>query len=367
MKGIIKLIEDGNTVLINNVQIQDENIYKFFKEVEENKRIDFLVSAIRIGIVGLKRIVVGVELDYVEKGFSSLLTKFEKMFDPEVKTSHFGKLSSLLGKYFDRGGTVENLFDPTIDDSPLGKLRKRLQEEFKELRDIIKGKEVKEELIETTTLKGYEFEDACEKILSMFVSKQFGDEFERKSKELGEITGSFAGDFVITLRDSPNKKMVLETKDWSDITYPSIIENLEKAMENRGAKYGIFVSKYKESLPKKVGWFNEYRENMLVCALGTREADTFLPEVLNIAYQWAKLRLKREIKIEEEALETVVKGMKEIEVKLDDFSQIQTQCTNVETATGKIKTLTNSLKKGIKDQITMIQRAIKAVAKEEKA
>lgn len=367
MKEIIKLKEEGNTVLINNVQIQDENIYNFFKEVEEDKRIDFLFSAIRIGIVGLKRMVVGVELDYVEKGFSSLLTKFEKMFDPEVKTSHFGKLSSLLGKYFDEGGTVEKLFDPKIDDSPLDKFRKSIQEELKELGDIIKKKEVKEEIIEITTLKGYEFEDACEKILSIFVSKQFGDELDRKTKEMGEITGSYAGDFVITPKDFPNRKIVLETKDWNDITYPSIIENLESAMENRGAKYGIFVSRHKESLPKKVGWFNEYGGNKLVCALGTRKADTFLPEVINIAYQWAKLRLKREIKIEKEALDTVVDGMKEIEIKLDEFSQIHTQCTNVETATGKIKTLTNSLKKGIKDQITKIQKAIKAVAKEEEA
>ena len=292
------------------------------------------------------------------------MAKFEKMFDPEVKTSHFGKLSSLLEKYFDKGGTVENLFDPTVDDSPLGKLKKGLQEEFKELRDIIKGKEAKEELIEITTLKGYEFEDACEEILSVFVSKHMGDELERKTNEIGEITGSFAGDFLITLRDVPDKKIVLEIKDLDTITQPKIIENLEKAMRNRGAEYSIFVSKYKEALPKKIGWFNEFRGNILVCALGSKEAGTFFPEVLNIVYQWAKLRVKKEITIEEEALETLAEGIREIETRLDMFSQIQRQCTNVDKATEEIRELSDELRDSIEEQITKIQKAIATVSEE---
>jgi hypothetical protein len=364
MKGVIRLEEDGKTVLIKDVRVQDETLYQFLKEVDEDRRIDRLVSAIRIGVVGLKRIAVGEELDYVEKGFNLMVTKFDKMFDPEVRTSHLGKLSSLLGEYFDKDGTVENLFDPTVDDSPLGKLRKGLQDEFKELRDIIKGKEAKEEVIEITTLKGYAFEDACEKILSMFVSKHMGDEFERKTNETGEITRSFAGDFLITLRDIPDKRIVIETKDWDAITQPQIIENLGIAMRNRGAKYGIFVSKYKEALPKKIGWFNEFRGNMLVCALGSKEADTFFPEVLNIAYQWAKLRITKEITIEEKSLETITEGIKEIGTRLDTFSQIKTQCTNVDKATKEIRELSDELKDSITKQINRIRKAIATVSEE---
>ena len=362
MNGRIILRDDGKTVFIEDVQVQDENLYQFLKEVDDERRIDCLVNAIRIGIIGLKRMAVGEELDYVEKEFNSMVTKFDKMFDPEVKTSHLGKLSSLLEEYFDRGGTVENLFDPTIDDSPLGKLRKGLQGEFKELRDIIKAKEAKEELIEITTLKGYEFEDACEEILSVFVSKHMGDELERKTHETGEITGSFAGDFLITLRDMPDKKLVLETKDWDTVTQPMTIDNLENAMRNRGAKYGIFVSKYKEALPKKIGWFNEFRGNMLVCALGSKEANTFFPEVLNIAYQWAKLRISKEITIEEKALETIAEGIKEIEIRLDTFSQIQRQCTNVDKATEEIRELSDTLKYSIEEQISKIQKAMADVS-----
>ena len=359
MNGRIILEEDGKTVLIKDVEVQDENLYQFLKEVEdESRRIDRLVSAMRIGVIGLKRIAVGEELDYVEKEFNSMVTKFDKMFDPAVKTSHLGKLSTLLEEYFDKGGTVESLFDPTVDDSPLGKLRKGFQDEFKDLRDIIKGREAKEEIIEITTLKGYEFEDACEEILSVFVSKHMGDELERKTHETGEITGSFAGDFLITLRDMPDKKIVLETKDWDTVTQPMIIGNVENAMINRGAKYGIFVSKYKEALPKKIGWFNEFRGNILVCALGSKEADTFSPEVLNVAYQWAKLRVTKEITMEEKALETINEGIKEIAIRLDTFAQIQRQCTNVDKATEEIRQLSDGLKNSIEEQISKIQKAM---------
>jgi hypothetical protein len=365
MKGTILLEEDGRTVLIKDLSIQDEILYQFLQEVDEDKRLDRLVSAVRIGAIGLRRIAMGEEMDFVEKGFNSLLSKFEKMFDPSLETSHLGKLARLLKEYFDRGGTVENMLDPTVENTPLGKLRLEILREIKELRESITKKEAKEEVIDITTLKGYEFEDACEEILSEFVSKHIGDELERKTKEVGEIAGSFAGDFVITLREFPDRKIVLETKDWDSVTLPQILKNLENAMANRGARYSIFVSKFKEALPKKIGWFNEFRGNMLVCALGSKEADTFFPEILNIAYQWAKLRVEREVTIEEKALETVAKGIGEIETKLDALSQIQRQCTNVEKATEEIRTLSNNLKDGIKEEINKIQRAMEAVAEEE--
>ncbi len=351
MKGRVLLEKDGKTVLIKELSIQDEILYQFLQEVEEDKRVERLVTAVRIGVLGLRRIAVGEEVDFVEKGFNSLLSKFEKMFDPSLETSYLGKLVALLKEYFDKGGTIENMLDPMVEDTPLGKLRLEILREIKDLRDRITKKEAKEEVIEITTLKGYAFEDACEEILSEFVSKHIGDELERKTKEAGEIAGSFAGDFVITLSGRPDRKIVLETKDWDSVTLPQIIENLENAMANRGAKYGIFVSKYKESLPKKVGWFNEFRGNMLVCALGSREGDTFFPEILNIAYQWAKLRVEREITIEEKALEAVVEGIKEIDRKLNMFSQIKRQCTNVKKATEEIEKLSDELKGGIEKEI----------------
>lgn len=368
MNGSIVLENDGKTITINGVSIEDENLYLFLREVEEDKRVETIIGAIKIGIIGLKRLSSSGEIDYVEKEFNKLLEKFERNFDPEIETSYMARLLTLLKEYFDKGGTVESMLDPSIESTPLGKLREQIITEFRreirDLRDKIVAEEERDEITEITTLKGYKFEDACESILSEYVSRNFGDELERTSKELGEITGSFAGDFVISLRDFPDKKIVIETKDVDRIAYPKIIENLENAMKNRDAKYGIFVAKYKESLPKKVGWFNEYRGNMLVCAMGSKENDTFFPEILNIAYQWAKLRVEKEFSINERARDIIREGIKELETNLDNFSKIQTQCTNIEESAAKIREISKKLEKDIKEKVQKINEAIKMVAEE---
>jgi hypothetical protein len=62
--------------------------------------------------------------------------------------------------------------------------------------------------------------------------------------------------------------------------------------KRREAEYAIFVIRDFESLPKSVGWFNEYNGNSLVCALGKNGNDGVLhEELLYIAYKWAKSKL----------------------------------------------------------------------------
>ena len=360
----IILDEKRSTIVIKNVEIEDKDIYEYIKDINEEKRIIILKSALRIGVIGLKRITTSGELDFVEKEFHLMTEEINKMFDPSNKTSHLGKIILQIEKYFDEGGSVEELFNPDNDKSPIGKLKKEIKKEFKELRDVLKKEEGKEEIIDKTTLKGEKFEDKCEKYLNLFVSRQFGDEFERTTTERGEISGSKKGDFVITLRDFPDKKIVIETKDWKTLTLPQILdEELNAAMKNRGASYAIFISKNKEALPQKVGWFNEYRGNMLVCALGSSEADTFFPQILNIVYQWAKLRITKEVTMEEEALETIMEGINQIEQKLEKFSQIKRQCTNIEDSSEKIREYSEEIKDQIGNQLININLAIKNVSK----
>lgn len=365
MAEAIILLEDGETIQVKDVRVQDEDVYQFLKQVDEDRRVDQFVTAIRIGVAGLKRMGVAGELDYVQQGFRSLLGKFEKQFDPDVKTSYLGKLTDLLGEYFDKGGTVENLLDPTLDDTPLGRLRKGLHDELAELKKMLARKGAEEELVEATTLKGFAFEDACEEVLSLFVSHHMGDELERTTDKVGAIEDSRAGDFVITLNDMPDKRIVLETKDRGNMTQPMIMAELERAMKNRDASYGICVSKYKEQLPKKIGWFNEFRGNMLVCALGSTQGDTVFLELLNVACQWAKLRMTKEMTVEEKALEALAHGIREIERNLNTFSQIKTQCTNLDDATSQIREISDALKGGIEAQITNIKKAIATLTEEE--
>jgi len=353
----IKLEADGKTITIN-IKIKDEETYHFLQEVDQEQRVERLVSALRIGVIGFKRTHDAENIDFVEKKFNILLSKFEKMFDPSIETSHFGKLTAILREYFERGGKVESLFNPMNGDTPLAILRKEITAEIRALRDEFVKKEVKKEIFNATPLKGYEFEDTCEEILGGIVRNHMGHELERKTTERGQLNGSFAGDFLITLKDRQNKKIVFEMKDLDNISQPMIIETLEKAMQNRGAEYAVLVTKYREALPTKIGWFNELRGNLLVTTLGSKKDNTFFPELLNVAYEWAKLRLTTDINTDKKTVSIVDESVKQISRKLEVFSQIQRQSTNIEKATDEIRRLSNDLRNDIEEEIQKIQKAI---------
>ena len=327
MNGI-NLKPDGRTMEIN-ISLQNQEIYNFLKEADEQQRPERLLTALQIGVIGLRRMDVGEDMDYVEKEFSNLLQKFE------------------------------GILDPSRENTPVSKLRNEILDEVRKLRDIIIKKEAQDEIISSTPLKGYNFEEKCEEVLNNIVKQNIGDELEKVTNQPGQLIGCKAGDFLLKLRENLDKKIVFETKDVDNISQPKIFENLEKAISNRGATYGVFVAKYKESLPQKIGFFNEYRGNMLVIALGSKSEDTFFPElILALAYHWIKMRLKTDIKIEKNTMKILDEGIKKISEKIQVFSQIQRQCCNIEKASGEIRTYTEELKNDIGEQIQKIQTAI---------
>jgi hypothetical protein len=351
--SFVELDPDGMTVTIRKLQLKSEEVHKFLSEFDEKERVDVVAKMIRVGAAGISRMVIAEGMDYVNKEFQTMMTKMNEMFNPDDATSHLGKLVKVMDDYFSKGGTVEMLFNPDADDTPIGQLRKRLCDELNDIRDKMVGKEKEAEIKEITTLKGKDFEKACNEILSNIVQAHVGDELYWTSEETGEITGSKKGDFVITLGEGIGSRIVLETKDWRSITLPKILdEELEEALKNRTADYAIFVSKYREALPDKVGWFNEYRDKMLICALGSSE-------ILNIAYQWGRMKLlSKKAKEKEIDITTIRKITENLDQQINKLSQIKVQCTNLEKASEKIRELLNDIENGINAELGNLRKAL---------
>lgn len=411
----IKLGNDG-TVYVQ-CEIKNRELFEILGRVEEDRRLEIFLDIVKIGATGYRIMEVGVDIDFVERKINEMLSRLEQTLDPHLETSLLGVFMSKVKEYFDKGGKIEDildpetentplgkfirslkeyfdsggrlesllnpdsetsplgrftkkldeylgsggrieeLLDPSDDNSPVGKLRREILEEIKELRDMLSRKEGREEVIDATTLKGFEFEDACEEILSGCTG--FGESLTRTTEEVGKIPGSKKGDFVIELENG--RKIVLEVKDWSNISLSKIKDEVREAIENRGADYGIFVSKYVEALPKSVGWFNEYG-NVLVCALGSRDADTFHPEILDIAYQWAKLRLKSEGEVDKEAVKNAISELDKLNDRLDELSRIKTKCSSAKGALDEIEKIVKSLEDSLKEQLESLKRALGAIA-----
>lgn len=354
----LKFEEDGQTTIIKNIMIRDESVYTFLYATEEKERENIFIDAVKIGICGLKQIRAGAELNYVENGFNEMINKFNFALDPRLPNSFFYNLTHLMKDYYDRGGRIEYLLDPSTQNGPLNKLQNDIHGEIQKLRDIIIKKETETELIQKTPMKGYDFEDTCENILNEYVSTTIGDSIQRTTKTCGTLTGSFAGDFVFTPQGISDKKITIETKYVDSISEPQIIKNLEQAMKNRDAKYGIFIVKHKESLPRKLGWFHELSQNMIVCAMGSKTSDMQFPQIPSLAIEFAKLRLQKETDTQKETLTMITESITQIGKKLDKFSLIQTQCTNIERATTEIREQSTIMKNDIAAHIMKMKQII---------
>lgn len=357
-KNIILLKPDEKTVVIEHLSLEDEEMHDLLRKMDDRKRGDFMIASLKIGVIGLKRIENGQEMDYIHSEFDSMITRFGRLFDPTITNSYLYRITNLLQTYFDKGGTIERIFDPLTGGSPLNKLRCDIKDEFRALQDAIIKKKTIEEISNKTPLKGRVFEDECEDILSEYISQGLGDYVERTTNKVGIISNSFKGDFLIGLGDVPDKTIAIETKDVGTISGPEIIKNLQTMMENRQAKYGIFCVKYRESLPKQLGWFHEYNNHMIVCALATKKSDIVFPQILPLAIQWAKQKIRKETNIQEEAFSIMAENLAEIRKKLERFSLFQTQCSNIERGASEIREISKQLKDDIFENITKIQHAL---------
>ena len=107
----IQLEPDGKTIIIEKARIVDEELFNFFEGIDKSNRtetlMNSLISILKTGYVGTKRMINGGELDFIEKRFDTMARRFEEMFDPKVSSSFFNKLILLLKKYFDEGGVLK--------------------------------------------------------------------------------------------------------------------------------------------------------------------------------------------------------------------------------------------------------------------
>lgn len=134
------------------------------------------------------------------------------------------------------------------------------------------------------------------------------------------------------------------------------------AMKNRGAHYGIFIVKYRDALPKKLGWFHELTGNILVCAMGDKASDTQFQQIIALAITFAKFRLQKEVDLKQETLATITENVTQISRELDKFRFVQLECTNIERSTTAIREHAALIKREINDHIVIMKQRITSPA-----
>jgi hypothetical protein len=321
-----KITVEGNQVIVEEFQTNDHDIVSYFENFGESDDLgQKLENALKVGIVAMKSIGVAGNVNYVEKAFDHLDSNFKQKLD--LVFGDNGQFSGVLKEHFGEDGKIiKELFNPNREGSPLYALKQEMDKNLSEIRDKLGINAAIEEVVEKSTQKGFDFEEQCGKKLE-WIAEIHSDKLERTSNENGKLN-SKKGDFVIML-GGIGKKIVFEMKNKGTVSLPEIQRELKESMENREADYGIFVVKNKESIPKSIGWFNEYDGNQLVCAVENGDGDSMIDgEIIHIAYKWARARLRLESSKEKKLDPSlIIEKTGSIKKKIADMRKIKTQCT----------------------------------------
>jgi len=317
-----EIVTDADKLTIKNLVIYDKEVVDYFRKIKTESRTAIFIASLKMIVGAINK-------------------------------------AGLVNQFIEEEKALKEIFDPSKENSPLYKLQNSLRNEIMLLRNQIVEKNARDELAKKTPLKGQSFEIRCEKIISE-VCRYYGDLLENTTLTQGKLTGCKKGDFVVQNSEN-NKKIVFEMKDVSTISFYQIQKTLKDSMENRDASYAILVVRSVESLPKSAGWFQEYEKDMLVCALSSLENqdDTLHPELLLIAYKWARLRIMQK-SMEESKIDPklIQEKITKIQNKISELRIIKTQCKNIGAATNSIRTIATQLEVDISRELSLILGSI---------
>ncbi len=373
--GMNKKVEiKGDSVTVTDVTVEDANTRKIISDIEEDKREDFIKKAIIIGSIGLKNLHMAENVDYVEKEFKELVRNFdnqsrnvvkhfddqsrdiknliEKSLDVDNNTSSLGKMRVLFEDYFDKkGGKINELLSPYGEDSPMKKLKDEVIGKIQDLRDELMKEKTKEEIIEKTTLKGGKFEEVVLETVEDFCS-----EYEDKISSTGEILGkkNKIGDVTIDIDGDENKRIIIECKDAGNYSHKKTMDEINDAIENREAQFGIFLFKNQDQIPAALKPM-KITKNYIVTAFDDESI------ALYCAVRVARHFVERnaEDKQEEIPVAEIQKEVIALNNKLADFKNIHMKLTQIDNASEYIRKNIDRLKNDIEAGLNTVKDLLK--------
>jgi len=367
------------SVIINKIIIDDLNTYKILNDIKEDKREDFIKKAIIIGAIGLRNLYLTENVDYIEKEFKGLLTglesqskdiknnlekefrellkssetqskdikiMIEKTLDVDSNSSSLGKMRVLFEDYFDKKkGKISDLLSPFEDDSPIKKLKEEIFKKIQYLRDELLKERSRDEIIEKTALKGGNFEEVALESIQDICS-----EYEDKINFVGENLGKTnkIGDITVDINGDDNKRIIIECKDSSSYSHKKTIDEINDAIENRSAKFGIFLFKSQSQIPSALEPM-KITNNYIVTS--------FENYGLYFALRVARLFVERSTEAKQKIIpvDEIQKAVEGLKMKLLDFKNIQMKLTQIDNASDYIRENIDRLKKDIEDGLSIIK------------
>jgi len=397
------LDKENREVHIEKLTISHPDTYNFLKDKENLE--DWTTKALIIGCVGLRQMILTENVDFVEKEFNKFIIKAKETFENQTKNinekiettfslnntqsplfqmkelidSYFNKDKGQIKKIIDETFNLDNkksalsqlieelknnsvnddkqlkeLLDPNKSDSPARRLKEQILEKINEIRDK-EIKEIRDSILKESaialekkkgTAKGFVFEEDVYNTLQTLASF-----YENQISLIGDKSGieSKKGDILIELENK--KSIVVECKDSLGYSSKKTIDEINDAIENRKASFGIFLFANREEMPKEI----------CPIKITDKYIVTYYDEDnLYFAYRIARLFSLKNIETSEDKVnfEKIVSELCTMEDTFKNISAIQTKVTTIINSGEYIKENLTILRNNLENSIDKIKNAL---------
>jgi len=294
-------------------------------------------------------------------GYLSALVQKMDQFDAsltsqfnETDTASFvGKLKMMVDEHFGSDGKTLQLIEKLLwvdmdGNTPLGQVYVGLRGEIASLRDVVMKLIGQQEMLQSTTKKGFPFEAKVFERLQE-IAKPHSDIVEDTSLKVVALSGSKKGDYVYYLAGT-DISIVIDAKNYNKLnSLPSMLSYLKDAMKERGSKIGIIVAPEAKNLQKQIGSWNVFGSCIITCLDHTE-----------VAIKYAKFILRVQ-EIESNGLNVglIKHKLETVQRKMKEFTTVKSKLTKlangVTTSVTDIQTVLDGIKQDINEKLRDIQ------------
>tara|TARA_Y100000310_G_scaffold126406_1_gene125276 strand:- start:279 stop:1349 length:1071 start_codon:yes stop_codon:yes gene_type:complete len=349
--------------------------------------------------------VLTENVDFVEKEFNKFITKAKEAFESQSKNidqrientfslnnsqSPLFQMKELIDEYFNKDkGQIKNIIDETFNidnkksalsllieelrknsemdeekihglldsnktDSPARHMKEQILEKLNEIRDkeikdirdqVLKENAIMEEK-QRGTSKGFDFEEKVYEDLQTLASY-----YENVVEPTGEKKGAFnkKGDILIELENKKN--IIVECKDSSSYSSKKAIDEINDAMKNRNASFGIFLFANRDQMPKEISPIKITDKYMILY---------YDEDNLYFAYRIARLFTLREMGGSEDKVnfDKISSEISAIEDNFRNIDLVQAKVTNIINSGEYVRENLKKVKARIEESVDKIKKEI---------
>jgi len=286
---------------------------------------------------------------YLDPRTGEIKQLLDKNFDIDNQTSMLGRFSKKLEDNFDvKKGSIRQLLDPHDVQSPIGQMHKEIADQLKEIHDALVAEAQRDMDAESSTQKGYDFEDEIQMQLEEMVRYHPFERVQKVSEENG-VDKNKSGDFLVDIGGDVEKRIAIEAKA-REINEKVAYEQINQMLTNREAKFGILLFRDNQSMPKKMRPI-KILPNGIVTSFDTHG----LYFAVHIARLFFDAKGNRNEGVDAIKIKEITETIKN---KMYPIAEMKKQATTIENSAEYIKCELKKLEDGVMDDIDQIGRCL---------